>query len=105
MHLSEDELEVAEASVKFALENCPVDGLLSTPDGTPVTLDEAQVLLDRLREVQSSSLELESSLLAELRAVMDYTSQNCPVESVASFHDGRPITGRDIVSLTQKLGQ
>jgi hypothetical protein len=105
LRLSSDEFEVAEASVKFALENCPVDGLLSASDGTPVTLDETQALLDKVRESHDSSLELDDRLLVVLGAVMDYTSQNCPVESVSRFQDGRPITGKDIISLTRKLAQ
>jgi len=42
LELIENDLEVAEASVRFALENCPVEGVLSREDGTPVSLDGLQ---------------------------------------------------------------
>ena len=102
--LTEDELEVAEASVKFAMENCPVEGLLSREDGTPLSLDDLQALGDKLGEIENSAeLRVGEGLIADLRAVIGYTSENCPVEGVATFHDGRPISGRDIMSLDEKL--
>jgi hypothetical protein len=102
--LTEDDLEVAEASVRFAMENCPVEGLLSKEDGSSVSLDELQVLLERLEETERTpGLKLGGNVLMTLRSVIDYTSENCPVEGVATFHDGRPISGRSIMSLDEKL--
>jgi hypothetical protein len=106
--LTEDDLEVAEASVRFAMENCPVEGLLSKEDGTQVTLDELQALLDRLNEIegrQAPSVNLGEALTAQLRNVVDYTSQNCSVEGVTSFHDGRPVPGKSITTLAEKLSR
>jgi len=96
---------VAEASLSFALQNCPVEGVLSSPEGTPVTYDELQSLLDELRQVEdkSSSSELGEEALLQLKVVIDYTSENCPVENIATFHDGRSISGKDIMALAQKL--
>jgi len=102
--LSEDDLEVAEASVKFAIENCPVEGLLSNEDGTSVSLDELQTLLDKLKEAEATlSHTLANEVTSALRSVINYTSENCPVEGVSTFHDGRPILGRDIMTLDAKL--
>lgn len=102
--LTEDELEVAEASVRFAMENCPVEGLLSREDGTPLSLDDLQGLRGKLEAIENSAeLRIEEGVIADLRAVIGYTSENCPVEGVATFHDGRPISGRDIMSLVEKL--
>jgi hypothetical protein len=104
--LTEDDLEVAEASVRFAIENCPVEGLLSNEDGTAFTVDELQVLLERLKEIESEraqSLALGADVVSQLRTVIDYTSENCPVEGVATFHDGRPISGKSIAVLAEKL--
>jgi len=105
LELTEDDLEVAEASLSFALQNCPVEGVLSSPEGTPVTYDELQSLLDGLRQVEDKlpPPELGEEALLQLRAVIYYTSENCPVENVATFHDGRSISGRDIIALAQKL--
>jgi len=41
--------------------------------------------------------------LSRLKVVIDYTSENCPVEGVATFHDGRTISGNDIIVLARKL--
>jgi hypothetical protein len=104
LELTADDLEVAEASVEFAMENCPVEGLLSNEDGTPVSLDELRNLLDRLKEIEKTpGSSLDGVGVMTLRSVIDYTSQNCPVEGVATFHDGRPISGRDIMALDEKL--
>ena len=102
--LTEDDLEVAEASVRFAMENCPVEGLLSNEDGTSVTLDELQTLIEKLKEIEKTpSLRLREEVAMTLRSVIDYTSENCPVEGVATFHDGRQISGRDTMTLDEKL--
>jgi hypothetical protein len=105
LELTEDDLEVAEASLNFAVQNCPVEGVLSSLEGTPVTYDELQSLLDELRHIEdkSSTSELGEEALLQLRVVIDYTSENCPVENVATFHDGRSISGRDIIALAEKL--
>jgi len=102
--LTEEDLEVAEASVRFAMENCPVEGLLSNEDGTSVTLDELQTLIEKLKEIEKTpSLRLREEVAMTLRSVIDHTSENCPVEGVATFHDGRQISGRDIMTLDEKL--
>jgi len=106
VELTQDDLEVAVASVGFAMENCPVEGLLSKEDGTPVTLDELQALLDRLGQVRGQTepaVTLSEDLRAQLKIIIDYTSENCPVEGVASFRDGRPVSGRNVTTLAEKL--
>lgn len=104
--LTEDDMEVAEASVMFALDNCPVEGVLSNKDGTPVSLDELESLLGTIRENEGQSASggrLGDDALSRLKVVIDYTSENCPVEGVATFHDGRTISGNDIIVLARKL--
>ncbi|HMD78770.1 MAG TPA: hypothetical protein VKF39_02175 [Nitrososphaerales archaeon] len=99
-------MEVAEASIRFAMENCPVEGVLTHDDGSSVSLDELQSLMENLQGhegtfVAGSSLGV--ALAGQLRIVIDYASENCPVEGVTPFHDGRRISGRDIVALAEKL--
>ena len=104
--LTEDDLEVAEASVRFAMENCPVEGLLSKGDGTAVTLDDLQALLDSLNESEGGralGVAIDEDIAAQLRNVIDYTSENCPVEGVTTFHDGRSVSGKSIMTLAEKL--
>jgi len=102
--LTQDDMEVAEASVKFAMENCPVEGLLSKEDGTSISLDDLQTLLEKLQGYERTpGSKLDDDVAPTLRSVIDYTSQNCPVEGVSIFHDGRPISGRDIMVLDEKL--
>ena len=102
--LTQDDVEVAEASVRFAMDNCPVEGLLSKEDGTSISLDDLQTLLEKLldREKMPGS-KLSDDITTTLRSVIDYTSENCPVEGVATHHDGRPISGKDIMTLDEKL--
>jgi hypothetical protein len=102
--LTENDLEVAEASVRFAMENCPVDGLLSKEDGSSISLDDLQALLDRVEEIERTpGMRLGGDVLMTLRRVIDYTSENCPVEGVTTFHDGKQISGKNIMELDQKL--
>jgi hypothetical protein len=103
--LTEDELEVAEASVSFAIQNCPVEGVLAGEDGVPVTIDGLQALLERIEaaEGQAGALRLGEGDLGQLKVVIEYTNENCPVENVSTFHDGRPMTGRDMMALARKL--
>jgi hypothetical protein len=104
IELSEDDLEVAEASVKFAMENCPVEGLLSTDNGDPISNDQMERLLEKLQEIEKTpGSKVEEPEADILRSVIDYTSENCPVEGVAIFHDGRRISGSDIIALDEKL--
>jgi len=107
MELTQDDLEVAEASIRFAMDNCPVESLLSNEDGTSVTLDELQTLMGRVKEIEDQALPHPKidDVVVRLRSVIDYTSENCPVEGVATFHDGRPISGRSITALAEKLGR
>jgi hypothetical protein len=106
VELTEDDLEVAEASVRFAMEKCPVEGLLSKEDGTPISPDDLQTLLERLNGIETqlaSAVILSEDVEVLLRTVIDYTSENCPVEGVTCFHDGRPISGKSITTLAKKL--
>jgi len=106
LELTEDDLEVAEASINFALQNCPVEGLLTGPDGAPVTHDGLQALLEKLQEMENrsdSGAQLGDDIQSQLKVVIDYTSENCPVENVSAFHDGRPILGNNILALAEKL--
>ena len=106
--LTQDDLEVAAASVRFAMENCPVEGLLSRKDGTPVTLGELQTLLDSLNDIegrQATNASLSENLADQLTDVIGYTSENCPVEGVATFRDGRPVSGKSVATLAEKLNR
>lgn len=104
--ITEEDLEVAEAGVAFAMANCPVEGVVSTPDGTPVTLDMLQALQERLKEIEGDPAkvsEFSGEQILQLGALMEYTNENCPVDSTMTFHDGRRILGRDISALTEKI--
>lgn len=86
------------------MENCPVEGLLSREDGTSISLDDLQTLLEKLQETEKTPVvKFSDDIAPSLRSVIGYTSENCPVEGVATFHDGRPISGRDIMTLDEKL--
>ncbi len=104
--LTEDDLEVAEASVAFAMQNCPVEGILSTEDGSPISLDMLQALLERLRNAErdsTGSSAFAKDELLQLQVVVGYTYENCPIEGAATFHDGRTITGKDSETMVSKV--
>ena len=106
LELTENELEIAEASISFAIENCPIEGLLSNEDGTSISLDEAQALLEKLKAAENEPPKgggLGIDTTTKLKIIIDYTSENCPVEAVATFHEGKPISGNDIATLPEKL--
>jgi len=104
LELTEDELEIAEASITFALQNCPVEGVLTGADAAPITYDDLQDLLERLQNMENrSGPQPDDDILDRLKAVIDYTSENCPVENVSTFHDGRPILGSNIMALAERL--
>jgi hypothetical protein len=104
LELTEDELEIAEASINFALQNCPVEGVLTGVDGAPVTYDGLQALLEKLQDMENRfGPQLDDDVLNQLKAVIDYTGENCPVENVSTFHDGRPILGSSIMALAERL--
>lgn len=88
------------------MANCPVEGVVSTPDGAPVTLDMLQALQERLKEIEGTPekiSELGGEQILQLRALMEYTNENCPVDSTTTFRDGRRILGRDISTFTEKI--
>jgi hypothetical protein len=45
----------------------------------------------------------DNEVLNQLKAVIDCTSENCPVENVSAFHDGKPILDGKIMALADKL--
>jgi len=86
------------------MENCPVEGLLSREDGTPISVDDLQTLQVKLEEIERGpDHRVEEEIIGNLRTAIGYTSENCPVEGVVTFHDGRPISGRNITALEEKL--
>ncbi len=103
---TEDDLEVVRAEVEFAVQNCPVEGVLSTTNMEQVTFDDLQNLqarLDGLKGRQDWAAELSRKEILELCALVEYTVENCPVEGSATHADGRPILGSDVSSLAQKI--
>ncbi len=104
--LTEDDLEVAEDEVEFAMQTCPVEGIVSASDGALVTFDDLEGILDKLRGMSRQTVsvgELDGSEILKLEALTDYTYENCPVENTATFHDGRQVSAKDIAALRDKL--
>ena len=90
--------------MKFAMEICPVEGLLSRDDGASISIDDLQMLLEKLEEAEKTpGGKVTEEFTPILRSVIDYASENCPVEGVSTFRDGRPISGGDIMALDEKL--
>ncbi len=92
--------------MEFAMQNCPVEGILSTSDGGSVTFDDLQAILERLKALEGQPgrmQELEGEQILQLEALTEYTYENCPVERAGTFHDGRQVSAKDIGTLRAKL--
>lgn len=104
--LSAEELEVAKANLRFALENCPVDGGILIEDGGTTSRESVEGLLKRLEAVEArptDALDLGNEDVNILKAVADYGLETCPVEGGMMLDDGRPVSKAALRALREKI--
>ncbi|MGH9920031.1 MAG: hypothetical protein ACRD6W_14345 [Nitrososphaerales archaeon] len=104
--LSAEELEVAKANLRFALENCPVDGGILIEDGGTTSRESVEVLLKRLEAVETRTIEalgLSHEDVEILKALADYGLETCPVEGGMMLDDGRLVSKTDLRALREKI--
>ncbi len=104
--LSAQELQVARANLRFALDNCPVDGGVLLEDGGTTSRESVEALLGRLEaiDVQGvNSPDLSDDEAKMLEAVADYALEECPIEGGMVLDNGRLVSRADIRSLRQKV--
>ena len=105
--LSDRELGVAKANLKFALENCPVDGGVEEEDGDTTSRESVEALLERLDAVGANSIEatdLSEDEVKLLKAVGDYALEGCPIEGGMMRDDGSLVTRAELKDFREKIG-
>lgn len=89
--LSGEELAVAKANLRFALDNCPVDGGLPLEDGCVSSREATEALLGRLEAMGTQGVKATDLAYEEvglLKAIADYALDGCPIEGGMTLDDG-----------------
>lgn len=105
--LSAEEIGVAKANLRFALENCPLDGGILIEDGGTTSRESVEDLLGRLEAIEVRATDapaLSSEDVKALEAVADYGLETCPVEGGMMLDDGTPVSKADLRALREKIG-
>jgi hypothetical protein len=104
--LSAEELEVAKANLRFALEDCPVDGGVLIEDGGTSSRESVEALLKKLESVEAPevrAIALGSEDLKLLKAVAEYAIDECPIGGGMMLDDGTLVSKTDLVALREKV--
>ncbi|MDG6971364.1 MAG: hemerythrin domain-containing protein [Nitrososphaerota archaeon] len=104
--LSREELSVVTANLRFALENCPVDGGVLTEDGSASSEESVRSLLKKLEAAKTRPISLRDLPNGEvklLKAIAEYAIKECPIDGAMMLNSGRFISKDDLRSLKQKL--
>ncbi len=99
--LSGRETEVAKANVKFALDNCPVDGGLPTEDGCALSRETVEALLTKL-EAGGDAPSLTEEELKLLQTIAGFTLEYCPYEGGLTLDDGGVASATDMTALRER---
>ncbi len=102
--LSREESEVAGAILRFALENCPIDGGIVTDDGCTTSLESAETLRRRLGETSAAgTVGLSAEEATLLRTVATYALETCPVGGGIERDDGQVLSEAEMTKLRERL--
>jgi len=104
--LSGEEVQVAKANVKFALENCPVDGGILMEDGCAGSRESLEVLLKKLQLVEAqptTGLDVGGEEVKLLSAVVGFALDFCPIEGGMMLDDGVLVSRENLTALREKL--
>ncbi|HUI00619.1 MAG TPA: hypothetical protein VLX56_03190 [Nitrososphaerales archaeon] len=105
--LTEQELGVAKANLRFALENCPVDGGILVEDGCSFTRETVESLLSRLESWSpgaAAGTAPSDDDLKVMRALADYALEDCPIEGGLFLDDGSLVSRSDLRAYREKIG-
>jgi hypothetical protein len=104
--LTPDEIGVARANLRFALENCPVDGGVLAEDGCSFSRESVEALIGRLEGLGSSpdGACLSEDELKVMRAVADYALDECPIEGGLIRDDGSLVSRSDLRVYRERIG-
>ena len=104
--LSGEELAVAKANLRFALDNCPVDGGLPLEDDCVSSREATEALLGRLEAMGTQGMkatDLSYEEVGLLKAIADYALDDCPIESGMTLDDGSLVSRRELRALRDKI--
>lgn len=104
--LSGEELAVAKASLRFALDNCPVDGGLPLEDGCVSSREATEALLGRLEAMGTQGMKAADLAYEEvglLKAIADYALDGCPIEGGMTLDDGSLVSRGELSALRDKI--
>lgn len=104
--LTADEIGVAKANLRFALENCPVDGGVLAEDGCSFSRESVEELIGRLEEPgwSSGGADLSENELRVMRAVADYALDECPIEGGLIRDDGSLVSRSELRAYRERIG-
>ena len=104
--LSVQEKEIILANLRFALENCPLEGGILIEDGTTSSEQSVRTLLKKLEAPggrQLKLVELGDNEIKLLKAINEYAVNECPIDSAMMLNSGRMITKDDLRELKSKF--
>lgn len=105
--LSAEEMEIVQANLGFAIENCPTEGGILLEDGTTSTEQSVKDLLKKLKTATGRQVNLPDLADKEIRllkAVAGYAIQECPIEGLM-LDSGRVVTKDALRALKEKYGR
>lgn len=104
--LSPEDLGIAKTNLRFALENCPVDGGILTDDEGTSSEESVRALLRKLDAIKARSVgarDLADGDIRLLKAVADYAIQECPIDGALNLDSGTLISKADIRAVREKV--
>ncbi len=104
--ITADEIGIAKANLKFALENCPVDGGILAEDGRSFSRESVEALLGRLEDESSPSVgqSLTEGELSVMRALAEYALEECPIEGGLVRDDGSLVSMPELQAYRERIG-
>ena len=104
--LSPDDLGIVKTNLRFALENCPVDGGVLTEDGNTTSEESLRVLLRKLEAAKNRPVgarDLAGEEIRLMKAVADYAIQECPIDGAVNLETGTLISKANIRAVRKKI--
>jgi hemerythrin-like domain-containing protein len=102
--LSAEEMEIVQANLRFAIENCPTEGGILLEDGTTSTEQSVKDLLKKLETSKAGQInlpDLTNKDIRLLKAIAGYAIQECPIDGLM-LDSGRVITKDALRALKEK---
>lgn len=102
--LSAEEIEIVQANLRFAIENCPTEGGILLEDGTTSTEQSVKDLLKKLETAKARQVNLADLADKEIRllkGIAGYAIQECPIDGLM-LDSGRVITKDALRALKEK---